>query len=126
MVNQQQQSHQHGAGPLASTLTKTLVELGGSGDPLGGIPGVKPKYKPPIIEVPPKPPVEMSDKAVMTTQLPEQWSLVSSGSEGRRISVGAPSPMGNSPPTAPILSGGVPDLLPSCVVRQNEYSGNPW
>lgn len=75
--------------------------------------------------------VEMSDKAVMTTQLPEQWSLMSSGSDSRRISLGATSPPGSSPPPAPTLSGGVPDLLPTCVVRHAEYGGggsgnNPW
>ncbi|CAG7785636.1 unnamed protein product, partial [Allacma fusca] len=119
LANQQQQSN------LSSNLTKTLVELGSSSDPLAGVSGAKPKYKPPIIEVPPKPPVETSDKAVMTSQLPEQWSLVSSGSEGRRISIGATSPLGNSPTPAPTLAGGVPDLLPSCVVRQNDYAVNP-
>lgn len=74
----------------------------------------------------------MSDKAVMTSsQLPEQWPLVNSGSEGRRISVGrdisvgATSPPGNSSPPAPTLSGGVPDLLPTCIVRHGpEYASN--
>jgi len=125
---------------VGSNLVKTTIELGSSGDPLAvssstSITPSKPKFKSSsatILENPSaitKPVVEMSDKAVMTSQLPEQWSLVSSnGSDNRRISLGATSPPGNSPPPAPTLSGGVPDLLPTCVVRHGaEYqSNNPW
>ena len=45
-------SQQQQANALASTLSKTLVELGSSNDPLSKL-----KHKPPIIDVPPKPPV---------------------------------------------------------------------
>lgn len=108
---------------------KTTIELGSSNDPLAvsSVTPNKSKYKSSVMESPSKKVVEMSDKAVMTTQLPEQWSLMSSGSESRRISLGATSPPGNSPPPAPTLSGGVPDLLPTCVVRHSDYpTNNPW
>lgn len=99
--------------------------------------------------------VEMSDKGVMTTQLPEQWSLVSSAgsnsgsdreqqqsssmqqgsAQQRRISLGGTvSSSGNSGPSslaAPNLcnSGGIPDLLPtSCIVRHSggDYGPSAW
>ncbi len=118
-----------------SSLIKTSIELGSSSDPLQAqtqVTPVKSKFK--IVMdsssiLPSKAPsrvVEMFDKGVMTSQLPEQWSLMSSGSgESRRISVGAISPPGNSPP--PALSAGIPDLLPTCVVRHGvEYASNPW
>lgn len=136
LQSQQQQqaqraSQQQNESTVASNLVKTAIELGSSSDPLAvtSITPNKTKFKTlTILENTCKPVVEMSDKAVQSSQLPEQWSLVSSGSESRRISVGAVSPPGNSPPPAPTL-GGVPDLLPTCIVRHGpEYASNnnPW
>jgi hypothetical protein len=134
---QQAQRSTQNEGTIGSNLVKTTIELGSSNDPLAvtSITPNKTKYKTTtttttIVEPNSKPVVEMSDKAVMTSQLPEQWSLVSSsGSESRRISVGATSPPGNSSPPAPTLSGGAPDLLPTCIVRHGpEYNvpNNQW
>jgi len=129
------QSQAHHSSTTSTNMVKTSIECGSSSDPLGGgassITPNKPKFKLTTLENQThspscKPVVEMLDKCVMTSQLPEQWSLVSTGSEGRQISLGATSPPGASPP-APTLAGGVPDLLPSCVVRHAEYpSTNPW